>query len=109
MAHGGGTRGRIRREKRLKGQYFARGFNGFHTQNSESAIRRLQQFASSINRMTKTTRHTAEEAVRGRPPLPEEEAMVPVTVYMKPAQREKLRRLGGAPWVRERINQARER
>jgi hypothetical protein len=59
--------------------------------------------------MKKTRAHTAVEAIRGRPPLLEDEAMVPVTVYMKSAQREKLRRLGGAPWVRERINQAREK
>lgn len=34
--------------------------------------------------------------------------MVPVTVNMRPAQREKLRRLGGAPWVRKKIDQAPE-
>lgn len=50
-----------------------------------------------------------DEAVsRGRPPLPEGEAMVPVTVKMKPAQREKLARLGGAPWVRDKIEKAKE-
>jgi hypothetical protein len=27
---------------------------------------------------------------------------------MKPAQRDKLARLGGAPWVRDRIDKARE-
>lgn len=44
----------------------------------------------------------------GRRPLPEGEAMVPVTVKMRPAQREKLQRLGGAPWLRKKIDQARE-
>ena len=34
--------------------------------------------------------------------------MVPVTVKMQPAQREKLQRLGGAPWVRKKIDQAKE-
>ena len=34
--------------------------------------------------------------------------MVPVTVKMLPAQKEKLQRLGGAPWVRDKIDQAKE-
>lgn len=34
--------------------------------------------------------------------------MVPVTVNLKPAQRDKLKRLGGAPWVRKKIDKARE-
>jgi hypothetical protein len=46
---------------------------------------------------------------QGRKPLPEGEAMIPVTLKMKPDQREKLQRLGGAPWVRERIDRAKER
>jgi hypothetical protein len=49
-----------------------------------------------------------EDAARGRPALPEGEAMSPVSIYMKPAQREKLQRLGGAPWVRRKIDQAKE-
>lgn len=32
--------------------------------------------------------------------------MVPVMVRMKPAQKEKLEQLGGAPWVREKIDKA---
>jgi hypothetical protein len=44
----------------------------------------------------------------GRKPLPEGEAMVPVTVKMQPSQREKLQRLGGSPWVRKKIDQAKE-
>ncbi|QJW85200.1 hypothetical protein HK414_22525 [Ramlibacter terrae] len=44
----------------------------------------------------------------GRKPLPEEEAIVPVTVNMRPAQREKLQRLGGAPWVRKKIDASKE-
>lgn len=32
--------------------------------------------------------------------------MVPVTVKLKPAQRDKLQQLGGAPWVREKIDKA---
>ncbi len=37
-----------------------------------------------------------------------DEAMVPVTIKMEPAQRDKLKRLGGAPWVRKKIDQAKE-
>ena len=44
----------------------------------------------------------------GRKPLPEGEVMIPVMVKMKPAQKEKLQRLGGAPWVRDRIDKAKE-
>jgi hypothetical protein len=42
----------------------------------------------------------------GRKPLPEGEAMVPVTIKMQLAQREKLNQLGGAPWVRDKIDKA---
>jgi hypothetical protein len=34
--------------------------------------------------------------------------MVPVSIKVSPAQRDKLNRLGGAPWVRDRIDKARE-
>lgn len=34
--------------------------------------------------------------------------MVPVTLRMLPAQREKLQRLGGSAWIREKIDKARE-
>lgn len=34
--------------------------------------------------------------------------MVPVSIKMRPAQRDKLQRLGGAPWVRKKIDQAKE-
>lgn len=46
--------------------------------------------------------------LRGRPRLPDGEVMVPVMVKMKPAQKDKLQRLGGAPWVRDRIDRAKE-
>lgn len=32
--------------------------------------------------------------------------MVPVVLKMKPAQKDKLAKLGGAPWVRDRIDKA---
>jgi hypothetical protein len=34
--------------------------------------------------------------------------MVPVSVRITPDQRDKLNRLGGSPWVRERIDKARD-
>lgn len=34
--------------------------------------------------------------------------MIPVSVKMRPDQRAKLNRLGGAPWVRDRIDKAKE-
>lgn len=57
------------------------------------------------------TPHTPKGGARpgaGRKALPEGEAMVPVTVKMQPALRDKLQRLGGAEWVRKKISQARE-
>jgi hypothetical protein len=45
---------------------------------------------------------------QGRKPLLEGEALQPVSIKMSVPQREKLVRLGGAPWVRSRIDKARE-
>ena len=46
---------------------------------------------------------------KGRPPLPaDQQARVPYNVRLTPAQREKVERLGGAAWVRARIDAARE-
>lgn len=33
---------------------------------------------------------------------------MPVTIKLSEAQKEKLQRLGGAPWVREKIDKAKE-
>jgi hypothetical protein len=44
----------------------------------------------------------------GRKPLVEGEALQPVSIKMSGAQREKLGRLGGAPWVRDKIDKAKE-
>jgi len=40
----------------------------------------------------------------GRKPLSEAESTVPVVTRMAPSQRDKLKRLGGAPWVRQKID-----
>lgn len=45
---------------------------------------------------------------QGRPPVKSGEETVTVSLRMTPAQREKLERLGGAKWVRDRIDRAKE-
>ena len=45
-------------------------------------------------------------AKAGRPRIEEGTDTVPVTLRMTPSQREKLAKLGGPPWVRERIEKA---
>ena len=44
----------------------------------------------------------------GRKPLQEGVDTIPVTIKMTKDQRDKMRRLGGAPWVRKKIDQAKE-
>lgn len=44
---------------------------------------------------------------QGRKPIEEGQATVTVSLRLTRPQREKLTRLGGAAWVRERINKAR--
>jgi hypothetical protein len=45
---------------------------------------------------------------QGRKPLCVGEPLVQVNIRLLPAQKEKLQRLGGAPWVREKIDKAKE-
>jgi hypothetical protein len=45
---------------------------------------------------------------QGRKPQVPGEAMVPVTLKMLPKQKEKLTRLGGAPWVSKKIDEEKE-
>ena len=45
---------------------------------------------------------------QGRPPVKAGEETLTVSMRMTPAQREKLARLGGAKWVRDRIDRAKE-
>ena len=45
---------------------------------------------------------------QGRPPVKAGEETITVSLRMTPAQREKLARLGGAKWVRDRIDRAKE-
>ena len=46
---------------------------------------------------------------QGRKPVKQGEETVTVSLRMTPGQREKLARLGGARWVREKIDRAREK
>jgi len=54
------------------------------------------------------TDHTPLKKPRGRPALKPGETTVPVVIRMTEPQRDKLGRLGGAAWVRERIDRAKE-
>lgn len=45
---------------------------------------------------------------QGRPPVKKGEETVTVSLRLTAAQRDKLARLGGAEWVRQRIDKARE-
>ena len=56
-----------------------------------------------------TTKPTAEQAVPklGRPRKPASEKMVPVTLRMTPAQRDKLAAMGGTRAVRDWIDKRR--
>ena len=56
---------------------------------------------------TKNT-HGGAGRGQGRKKLGGDGAMIPVTIKMRRPQREKLQRLGGAAWVRDRIDKAKE-
>jgi hypothetical protein len=45
---------------------------------------------------------------QGRKPLKEGQETVTLSVRLTAAQREKLKRLGGAAWLRDRIDKAKE-
>jgi len=45
---------------------------------------------------------------QGRKPLSPDAPTIPVSIKMTTDQRDKLGRLGGSPWVRARIDKARE-
>jgi len=45
---------------------------------------------------------------QGRPPVKAGEETVTVSLRMTPGQRAKLARLGGAEWVRKKIDRAKE-
>jgi hypothetical protein len=45
---------------------------------------------------------------QGRPPIKEGEETVTLSIRLTVSQRAKLERLGGAAWLRERIDRAKE-
>lgn len=57
---------------------------------------------------TKQTKRNEEPRGPGRPALDPAHDTVPVTIRMTPPQRDKLARLGGPQWVRDRIDKAKE-
>lgn len=48
------------------------------------------------------------QKTRGRPAIQAGQETVPITVRLTTAQRDKLQRLGGAQWVRSKIDKARD-
>lgn len=56
----------------------------------------------------KTSKHGGAGRGQGRPPVKPGQETVTVSLRMTPTQREKLERLGGARWVRERIDRAKD-
>lgn len=48
------------------------------------------------------------QKTRGRPAIQAGEGTVPITIRLTTTQRDKLQRLGGAQWVRSRIDKARD-
>ena len=56
----------------------------------------------------KKINHGGARPGAGRPALQEGERAVVVTTKMTAKQRDKLGRLGGAPWIRGRIDKARD-
>jgi hypothetical protein len=75
--------------------------------NTKSACNALFKYYH-INMDKKITGRGGPGRGQGRKPLVQGEIMVPVTLKMLPTQREKLKKLGGAPWVRQKIDQAKE-
>ena len=55
-----------------------------------------------------TQRNKPATKSRGRPRIEEGQETFPVTVRMTGGQKEKLDRLGGSPWMRSKIDKARE-
>ena len=80
---------------------------------SRSPLRPHQMLAKRLKReyifdMKNEAKRGGARRGSGRKPLSEESQTVPVVTRMTTAQRDKLQRLGGAPWVRDRIDKAKE-
>ena len=55
-----------------------------------------------------TTKHGGPGRGQGRKPVKQGEETVTLSLRMTPEQRAKLARLGGAEWVRQKIDRAKE-
>jgi len=58
--------------------------------------------------MKPTPKRGGKRAGAGRPRIAEDARSVTTSISLTPSQRDKLARLGGSPWVRDRIDKARE-
>lgn len=58
--------------------------------------------------MDEPKQHGGAGRGQGRKPLEAGADTVPVSIRMTPSQKEKLARLGGPRWVRNKIDQAKE-
>jgi hypothetical protein len=58
--------------------------------------------------METSKKHGGAREGGGRPPIKDGEQSIPVMIRMTESQKEKLKRLGGPPWVRDRIDKAKE-
>lgn len=75
--------------------------------NAFKNILRSREIAHTLIHMDATKAQQLGRG-RGRPPLEEGVDTIPVTVRMTAPQKEKLTRLGGSGWVRDRIDKAKE-
>lgn len=76
--------------------------------HASNRLRTLNGGITIIQMQKRSSKRGGARPGAGRKPKEESEAMVPVSIKMKAEQKEKLARLGGAPWVRDKIDRARE-
>lgn len=72
---------------------------------SEKRFASAEKNATIYSVVTKKTEPSKRS--RGRPPIQEGERVVTLSFKLTEAQREKLRKLGGPSWIRNRIDKAR--
>lgn len=58
--------------------------------------------------MKEKPKHGGKRPGAGRPRIDADARSVTTSISLTPEQRDKLGRLGGSPWIRERIDKARE-
>jgi hypothetical protein len=71
--------------------------------------REAQDMASNYGQeLLRMNANTADKRPPGRPPLPTEERLIVRSLRLTQGQWDKLARLGGVEWLRERIAKAKE-